>query len=266
MDEPPKADSLDQLSELCFMLLCAQKQPHEDTCSGEPVDGGRKTAITSSAVLTAVKMKRKGPLPLSPKDARRYATTALGAVVDGASSRIVSAGVKDALYKSPQQSFTEDYLESFLSRAVQTDQDTVVDVQTDGTVLKTAFFMPGYFVRLLSRMKDSNGLLIDVDYRHHSETSNLKGSYNASISLPDHSTFEFATMISKNNENGADSRRFLSLIDTALDGLSGEVGIMSDDAFSFIADSYPDCEWRLCAFHVKKNLAKHGHGSDREEM
>ena len=131
---------------------------------------------------------------------------------------------------------------------------------------QNAFLMPGFAIKLVKNIKKKlttcGPLVLDIDYRHHYHASGIKGSYNLTVTLPDHSAIEIATMPTTKNENRQDAAAFVESVHDAIE-LDDNVVVLSDAKFAFINDLYT-CEWRLCTFHVKKNLAQHGLGKDRQ--
>jgi hypothetical protein len=68
---------------------------------------------------------------------------------------------------------------------------------------------------------------------------------------------QVATMAAILNENQKDAKYFFSKLAEAIDdGLGKGVGIIADHNFQFAADIYKEAEFRLCAYHVKKNMKK----------
>ena len=151
----------------------------------------------------------------------------------------------------------ECYAHSFVSRCCEVDDGTIgrIALCSDQT-FQNAFLMPGFAIKLVKNIKKKlttcGPLVLDIDYRHHYHASGIKGSYNLTVTLPDHSAIEIATMPTTKNENRQDAAAFVESVHDAIE-LDDNVVVLSDAKFAFINDLYT-CEWRLCTFHVKKNL------------
>ena len=163
---------------------------------------------------------------------------------------------------------SESFAESFIDRCCEQDFETIghFEQHSEGG-FDYAFLLPGHMRRILSNIQENadtcGSLIIFLDYRHHSSTSAIKGSYNATICLPDHTCIEFCTMPTSANENNDGTEEFFTLLKTGITFDENTV-VFSDQNFLFLNDMGDGCEWRLCSWHVKKNLASNGHGRDRE--